>query len=83
MLPSELAVDAAEVDRELAVDEHPDVVVAGEVELLAALGDANQWRTSLVKWKLRGRRWLLVAEARGRRSGRTASRPWQRTGTSR
>jgi hypothetical protein len=30
-------VHAAEVDRELLVDEHPDVVVAGEVELLAAL----------------------------------------------
>ena len=30
-------MDAAQVDRQLAVDEHPDVVVTGEVELLAAL----------------------------------------------
>jgi hypothetical protein len=31
------AVDAAEVDGELLVDEDPDVVVPGEVELLSAL----------------------------------------------
>jgi hypothetical protein len=44
-----VAVDAADVDDELLVDEDPDVVVAGECELLAAgmRSWARRWRAAI------------------------------------